>query len=84
MSSLRDKPVSPGVSGPITQMAQECLASLLVASTRGDDVECRRTLRFWVHQARDAGFSLNLSNDMSTLGRVMAEANKRSRAFGWL
>ena len=60
------------------------LHALLTASEKPVDNTLRERIRMYVRMAMENGFSLNLSDATSELGKLMSRANVRSHAMGWL
>jgi hypothetical protein len=63
---------------------EQTLMALCRASSVIHDHELRRRLRLHVQSAHEENINLNLSDDSSPLGTIMARANVRSKARGWL
>lgn len=83
MPTARKEP-DPEISSGVKKECSDILDELDRASDPRADRLARVKLRICLRSAAEQNVSLSLSNDVSPLGKRMAQANRCSRARGWL
>lgn len=77
-------PVDMTPSPEERDLAQTILTELLQAPRKRDDRDLRHQLKSLAVTCLSAGVCLDLSDERSQLGQLMARANARARERGWL